>query len=216
MNPGGYETGDVSHVGQKERANFVGNFAETLEVDYARVRAGTGQDHSRLLTQGDLADLIVVDVAIRPYAVMSEIVEPPGEVELRAVREVSAVREIHRKNFLARFDQGGVRSLVGLTPGMRLNVDVIRTEELLRPLDGEHFYFIDLLAATVVSLAGVALGVFVREDRALSRQNPRRCEVLAGYELDGGSLALQLAIKSALDFGIHYFSIRADQDLPPL
>ena len=48
---------------------------------------------------------------------------------------------------------------------MRLNVGVLRAEELAGALDGERFGLIDKVAAVVITLAGVALGILVREDR---------------------------------------------------
>src|SRR5215207_6554210 len=94
MNVGGHEAGDVGHIRQRVRPDLVRDLAELFEVDGARVGAGTSQDHARSLAQRDVADLVVVYVAVTADAVMDEVVGAPREVELHAVREVPAVGEV--------------------------------------------------------------------------------------------------------------------------
>jgi hypothetical protein len=86
---------------------------------------------------------------------------------------------------------------------VRLHVDVLGAEELLRPVYGELLYDVHELAATVVALAGVALGVLVGHHRALRGEDGRGGEVLAGYELDGRPLAFELPVERLLDRRIH-------------
>ena len=50
---------------------------------------------------------------------------------------------------------------------MGLYVNVFCAEDLLRPLDGKSFDDVRKLAAAVIPPAGIALGVFIGEDRAL-------------------------------------------------
>src|SRR5215210_4115979 len=71
---------------------------------------------------------------------------------------------------------------------MGLHVHVLRAEELFRPLDGDDLDLVYLLAAAVVALAWIALGVLVRKDGALRSQNR----------------------------GIHDLGVRSDHALPPL
>ena len=58
---------------------------------------------------------------------------------------------------------------------------------------GELLGLVDHEVAAVVPLARVALGVLVREDRALGGEDRRRGEVLRRDQLDRGVLALDLA-----------------------
>ena len=50
---------------------------------------------------------------------------------------------------------------------MGLDVRVAGAEKLLRPLDGQALSNIDKLAASIVAVTGVTLGIFVGQDSAL-------------------------------------------------
>ena len=67
--------------------------------------------------------------------------------------------------------------LVGLRAGVRLDVGERAVEQLAGALDGQLLGLVDLLAAAVVAPAGIALGVFVGEHRALPppARRARRC-----------------------------------------
>lgn len=77
-------------------------------------------------------------------------------------------------------------------------------EESLRPLDREGLRDVDLFAAAVVPASGVALGVLVREHRALRLQDRDGHEVLRGDHLEEGLLARQLAIQDLGDLGVDF------------
>ena len=53
--------------------------------------------------------------------------------------------------------------MLRLAAGVRLDVGVLGAEELLGPVDGQLLDLVDDLAAAVVALAGIALGVLVGE-----------------------------------------------------
>ena len=67
---------------------------------------------------------------------------------------------------VARLDGGEVYAHVGLAARMGLDVGVVRAEEGLGPLAREVLGHVDELAAAVVALARIALGVLIGEDRA--------------------------------------------------
>jgi hypothetical protein len=73
---------------------------------------------------------------------------------------------------------------------VRLDVGILRAEELLRALDGEVLGDVDERAAAVIALARIALGVLVGERRALRRQHRHARVILRGDQLDMLLLAL--------------------------
>src|SRR5690606_27544780 len=85
-----------------------------------------------------------------------------------------------------------VHGLVGLRAGMGLDVGVVGAEELPGAVDGQLLRHVDVLAAAVVALAGVPLGVLVGELAALGLHDPRAGVVLAGDQLDVVLLAAVL------------------------
>ena len=76
-----------------------------------------------------------------------------------------AVRERHAEERVTGFERREVHRLVRLRAGMRLYVRVFGAVEPLDALDGETLGHVDVLAAAVVALARVALGVLIGERR---------------------------------------------------
>ena len=61
--------------------------------------------------------------------------------------------------------QREVHGHVGLSAGVRLHVGVLRAEELARPCSrADVLDDVDVFAAAVEALAGIALGILVGED----------------------------------------------------
>ncbi len=88
---------------------------------------------------------------------------------------------------------------------MRLHVGEVGAEQLLGAIDGELLGDIHVLAAAVVALAGIALGVLVGEHRPLRLEHARARVVLRGDELDVLLLAAALAGDRAGQLGIEAF-----------
>ena len=165
-----------------------------LEVDDARIGARTGHDEprshvARLPLQG-----LVVDAAVDlrdPVAVDLEVAA--AEVDGVAVGQVAAVGEAHAQDAVTVLEHRDVGGDVGLRPGMGLHVDELGTrEEGQGAVLGEPLDHVDVLAATVVPLARLALGVLVGEPRPGCLQDRPRRVVLAGDELDLPGLPLAL------------------------
>ena len=69
VQPGGDEAGEVRHVDHQQRADLVGDRAEALEVEEARVGRPAGEQQLRPALLGDPLDLVHVDpvvLAARP------------------------------------------------------------------------------------------------------------------------------------------------------
>ena len=179
------EAGDVRHVDHEPGADGICDRAESLPVDHARVGRESGEDHLRPVLAREPLDLRVVDLAGRRIeAVLDGVEDLAGEVHLRAVGQMAAMVEAHPEQRVARGEQREIDGCVRLRAGVRLYVGVRGTEKRLRALDREFLGDVDELAATVVALARVALGVLVGEYRALRLQHPRARIVLRGDELE--------------------------------
>ena len=75
-------------------------------------------------------------------------------------------------------------------------------EQLLGALDGQRLGLVDVLAAAVVAVARIALGVLVGEHGAGRLQHRARDHVLRGDQLDLVLLAFQLATDDAGELGV--------------
>ena len=84
-------------------------------------------------------------------------------------------------------------------------------KSVLRAVDRELLDLVDELAAAVVALARIALGVLVRQDRALRLAHGARDPVLGGDELEPGALAPLLLLDPVGDLGIDDLEIAVQQ-----
>jgi hypothetical protein len=98
---------------------------------------------------------------------------------------------------------------VGLGTGVRLDVGELGAEEGLDPVDGQLLDNVNVLAAAVVALARVALGVLVGEDRALRLHHGAGGEVLGGDHFQGAALAAEHDIE--LTVLARYMQILSDE-----
>ncbi len=108
---------------------------------------------------------------------------------------MATVVERHPHDRVARIEHRHVRGVVGLGPGVRLDVGVLGAEQLLGAVDRELLGDVDLLAAAVVALARVALGVLVGEHRPGGIEDRLGDEILRGDHLERVLLALELALQ---------------------
>jgi hypothetical protein len=74
-------------------------------------------------------------------------------------------------------------------PELRLDIGEAAAEQRLGALDRQLLGDVDELAAAVVAAAGIALGIFVGQDRALRLQHGAGDDVLGGDQLDLVALA---------------------------
>ncbi len=96
--------------------------------------------------------------------------------------------QVHAQHRVAGLDKRKINRHVGLRTRVRLYVGVLRAEELFRPLNGQVFHLVHALAAAIVALAGITLGVFIGENRSHGRHNSRRDQILRGDQFNISSL----------------------------
>jgi hypothetical protein len=77
-----------------------------------------------------------------------------------------------------------------------LYVSVIRAEELTSALAGDVLNYVYGIAAAVITLAGITLGILVSEYRAHSSHHRGRNDVLTGDKLKVLTLTLELLTHS--------------------
>ncbi len=103
MKPCGYKPRNVRHIHHEYRAHLVGYFTEPGKIDCSRISAGAGDNQLGLALVSGFSQLIVIYPAIRPaHAVRNDIEIVARNVDGTAVRQMSAVREIHAEYCVAR------------------------------------------------------------------------------------------------------------------
>ncbi|EAU64874.1 conserved hypothetical protein [Stigmatella aurantiaca DW4/3-1] len=203
VNPRGHQAGDVRHVHHHRRAHAVGDLAELAEIERARVGARAHDDDLGLVLLGQARHLGEVDgLRVPGEPIVDHLVELAGEVEGRAVGEVAARVEVQGQEGVPRLHQGHVGGHVGLAAGVGLDVGGLGPEQIPGALDRQRLRHVDHLAPAVVALAGVALGVLVRQRGTHCLEHGGADEVLRGNQLDAFLLALRLLADDLGDLGI--------------
>ncbi len=196
------QPGVVRHVDHEHRADGLGHLGEALEVDAQAVGRGTGDDQLGLVLVRQPLHRVVVDGFMGVQAVADHLEPLAAHVQRHAVRQVAAFGQAHAHDGVAGLQQAEEHRLVGLRAGIRLHVGVRGAEQRLQPVDGQLFDHVDELAATVVALAGVALGVLVGQLRALRGHHGGRGVVLRRDELDVLFLAPVLGFDGGPDLRV--------------
>src|SRR5262249_52123905 len=147
---------------------------EAAEVDGPRVGAGAGDDHFRLVLLRQARHLVEIDgLVVAADAVVADAIPLAGEVEVHAVRQVAAVRQVHGQDRVAYLQGGEIDGHVGAGAGVGLDFGGLGAEEAAAALDGQALGDVHELTAAVVATARVALGVLVGHLAALGGEHRR-------------------------------------------
>ena len=93
---------------------------------------------------------------------------------------------------------------VGLCARVGLDVGILGAEQLLDAVDGQVLGLVDTLAAAIVAVAGIALGIFVGQAAAHGLHHLLAHEVLAGDQLDAVQLALMLFLDDVKQYFVSF------------
>ena len=175
----------VGHVDEQVRPDAIGDRPQPAPVDFERIRGGARDDHLRAVFLRQALDLVVIDLlGLRVQAVLDGAVHLAAEVHRGAVRQMAAVRQRHAQDRVAGRQHRHVDRRIGLRARMGLNVGKLGPEQLLGPIDREALGLVDVLAAAVVALAGIAFRILVGEHRALRLQHGGTGVVFRGDQLE--------------------------------
>src|SRR6516165_5099397 len=105
--------------------------------------------------------------------VTSEVEQPPHVRHWRAMREMAAVRQIHRQYRISGLQQAQIHRLVHWRSGQRLNVGMLGAKERAGSLAGQILYLVSKFLAAVVPAPRISLGILVCEDRPKQLENLR-------------------------------------------
>ena len=74
---------------------------------------------------------------------------------------MTAMREVETEELVARLHHGHEYGHVGLRARVGLYVGILSSEKFLDAVDGKLFGFVDYLTSAIVTVAGIAFGIFV-------------------------------------------------------
>ena len=203
MQPRRNKPRDVGDVHHHQRAHLVADGADAREVEDAGISACARDDHLGLAFEGDALHLVIVDgLRLLGDAVGNDVEKGARKVDGRAVRQMSAVREVHPHDGIAGLEHGEIDGKVRLRARMRLHVGMFAAEQLLEPVARKVLHDVHVLAAAVIALSGIPFRILVGEVAPHRRHDGRRNDVLAGDEFEIAALTGKLLFHRLADFGV--------------
>ena len=95
MQSGRHQAGVMGHIDKQLGPHLAGDFGEPAVRDFARIGAGAGDDQFGPMLARQAGNLVEVDaVRVASDAVAMEAIEPAGDVQLHAMREMAAVGQV--------------------------------------------------------------------------------------------------------------------------
>ena len=108
------------------------------------------------------------------------------------MRQVAAAAQIHTQHRVARFTQRHIGGEVRLRTAVGLHIGEFCAEQRLRAFNADFFHLIHKLAAAIVAVSRIALGIFIGEHRAHGRHRSGRNDVLRSNQLQIPALTAEL------------------------
>ena len=118
---------------------------------------------------------------------------------------MTALTKAHTHDGIARLEHREIHGLVRLRTGMGLHVGMLRAEQLAGTVTRDILGDIDRVAAAVVALGGITLGILVGEYGTHRRHDSGRNDVLAGDQLEVPALTGKLFVHRIGDLFIILF-----------
>ena len=132
-------------------------------------------------------------------------VEPMARhIRGRPVAQMPARRKVHAENAAPRRRQREEHGLIRLRPGVRLDVDVLRPEQLSGTLDRQILDDVDILPAAVKPLSRIALERLVVDLVAKGLAHGAADDVLRRDELDLRRLAFAFLLERGGDLRVGF------------
>ena len=137
--------------------------------------------------------------------IIHNLIKSSAEVDLQSVTEMSAFLDRQTENSVARIQYCHKRSDIGICSAVRLHICKVATKEFLCAISCEIFDLIVKLAASVITLAGISLCVFVGHPRSRRMHHCIADMIFAGDQFESCLLTVALAGKNARDIWIRLF-----------
>src|SRR6478735_2994028 len=109
-----------------------------------------------------------------------------------SMSQMSSMREVHAQDLVAVVERCHKHGHVRLRPAVRLYIRMLSPEKLFGAFNGRILYDICEFAATVVALAGITLGVLIRECSSHRLQDCFRDKILGRDKLQAIGLTANL------------------------
>ena len=119
----------MGNIGEEDRADRIGDLAESSPVRLPRVGGEPTDDHPRSVFLREFHDLVVIEFSgLSVGGVGDDVVALPGDVKLGTMSEVSAFGEVHPHHGIPWVDERLVHGEVcrGAGEWLDVGIDLLR------------------------------------------------------------------------------------------
>ena len=175
----------MCHINQEQCANLVGNLAHTLVVPLTAICRRATDDQLGFVLHCQSLHCVVIDTTRSLIELITDSLEiHTRHIHRRAVRKVSAVRQIESHKGIARFQNSGKYCHICLRARVWLNVGVLSAVQFAQTVNSQLLDLIHYLTSTVVTSCGIAFCILVSKYRTHSFHHLIAYEVLRCDQLD--------------------------------
>ena len=212
MRPARDQPGEMRHVDHQQRIDRVRDLSEPGKVDPARIGRSARDDQLGMIFVRQFGDRVIIDPLVLFAHAIGNGVQPLARKGRRgAVGQVPAMRQTEAHQRIARLQQRELHRHVRLCARMRLDIGELGTEQFAGAVDGELLGDIDMLAPAIIAATGIALGIFVGQDRALRLKHGGRDDILRGDEFELIALPAQFRLDRRIDLRIAIGKLSAEK-----
>ena len=187
------QTGRMCHVYHEYGTNLVGNLTHAGIIPLAAVSRTAADNHFRAMFKSQFLHLVVIHTAGFLVEVVTDgMVEDTGSIHSRTMGQMASVVQIQAHEGVTRLQACQKYRSIGLRSRVGLHIGVLGTEQFAYPFDGQALHFVHHLAASVVPLSRISLGVLVRQPRPHGFHHFVAHEILRCDEFDSFELPLVL------------------------
>ena len=116
--------------------------------------------------------------------------------------QVSALGEAHSEHRVAGIQKRKINCKICLRARMGLHIDVFRAKKFFCSVSGDILHNINALTAAVISFSGIALGIFIRQNRTHCLQNGFRNDILGCDKFNVVTLPVKFLLHCLSDLGV--------------
>src|SRR3989344_7028158 len=188
----GDKPGEMRHVHEKVRADFVTNLAEMREVYRSWISGIACRYNLRLVLLCQSTDFVkIYEFVFLSYTILHGIIVPAREVHGMPMREMAAVVKAHPHERVSQPKEREEHRLVRRRAGIRLDVHVLRAKKFFRPLYGKRFNLVYVFLPAVISLSRISFGITILGRYGQCFKHRQRCYVIGGNHVQRASLLFQ-------------------------
>ncbi len=201
MNTRSNQPSNMRNIRQTISPNLPSNISKRLKINNPWISRSTANNHLRPFPQSNLPNLFHINKSrLLLNTIRNKIISLPRKINLRPVRQMSTMTQIHPKNLIPSFQHSKINRHIRRTPRIRLHIHMLRPKQFLSPLNRQPLNLITKLIPLIIPTPRITLCILIIKNRTTRRQNILRTKILRRYHIQSRLLSIQLISHNLIHF----------------